>query len=51
MGGSMFTSFTKDPNIDMVIQIEKPYYVAGEYVKGCVYLNVKQDSRYEKIII
>ena len=37
----MGSSHVKDPNIELFVESNKQYYVAGEYVEGCEYLNAK----------
>ena len=47
----MGSSQHKDPNIEMFVECSKPYYVAGEYVEGCVHLHVKINSSYSNLTI
>ena len=47
----MGSSQHKDPNIEMFVQCNKPYYVAGEYIEGCVHLNAKINSNYSNVTI
>jgi hypothetical protein len=41
----------KDENIDIYFITLKDYYVAGEYVDGEIYLNVKKTSPYIKLTL
>lgn len=43
MGGS---GFSKDKNIDVYMDLDRKYYVAGQQVHGCAYLDVRQQSSY-----
>ena len=42
---------SKDPNIDIYMQLDKPYYQAGEMVTGNVYLNAKMSVGYDALYI
>ena len=47
----MGNSRVKDPNIDLFIDTDKNYYVAGEYVEGVVYLNAKAGGQYSNLTL
>lgn len=37
----MGLGYSKDKNIDLYFDINKKYYIPGEYVEGKIYLNVQ----------
>jgi uncharacterized protein YfaS (alpha-2-macroglobulin family) len=37
MGGS----FDKDEKLDLYMEVDKTYYIAGEVVQGCIYIHAK----------
>ena len=31
----------KDEHIDLYMEVSKPFFVAGQYVEGCIYIDAK----------
>ena len=47
----MGSSYTKDDSVDLYLNTNKQFYVAGEYVEGEVYLNMKANREYSNLNI
>ena len=47
----MGASYVKDPNLDIFIESNKAYYVAGDYVEGCAYIDAKVSTNYSNITL
>ena len=47
----MGNSGAKDQHVDIFIETSNPYYVAGEYLEGYVYINAKKDRKYNNLIL
>lgn len=47
----MGSSFKKDENVDIYMSTNKQYYIAGEYVEGEVYLNIRKDRSYSNLCL
>ena len=47
----MGSSPVKDPNLDIYMEVDQQVYVAGEMVKGCVYIDARSDGQYEKLVV
>lgn len=45
------SSYIHDPNIEIFMQVNKQYYIAGEYVEGEIYIRVKQPSLYTRLMV
>ena len=42
---------SKDSELDIYMEVNKPFYVAGDYVEGCVYLDVKENRQYKNLVV
>ena len=53
MGTSMGIgiTFMKDEKITMYVEVDKPYYIAGEKVQGFVYINAKETRKYKNLAL
>ena len=47
----MGSSFTKDSNVTIFMNVNKQYYVAGEFIEGEIYLDVKADRPYSNLLL
>lgn len=47
----MGSSAVKDANVDLYVGTNKQYYVAGDYVEGEVYLNMKTTRNYSNLCL
>lgn len=47
----MNLKFKKDPKIDLFIETNRGYHIAGEYVEGTVFLKVRKDSQYHHLTL
>lgn len=47
----MGTSESKDERVEVYYELSKPFYYAGEYIEGTVYLNIKADTEYSALYI
>lgn len=47
----MGCSQIKDPNLDIYMEVDKQFYMGGDMVRGCVHINAKSDSMYEKLVV
>lgn len=47
----MGSSQNKDEFVDLYMEVNRPYYVAGDTVEGCVYINAKATRNYKNLVI
>lgn len=47
----MGASFDKDKHLDLYMEVDKPFYIAGELLQGSIYINAKQNRQYAKLIL
>ena len=47
----MGSSHIKDENVQIFMQLNKQFYISGEWVQGQVYLKIAKTSSYTKLVI
>lgn len=47
----MGNSKTKDPNVDIYFEIDRPYYYAGDWIDGNVYIVARTALAYKALYL